>query len=55
MADKKRKKAQVELNNDYAYEWGETKQERIVERSIRAASEPHTCKGPACGTAFDKI
>ena len=35
-------------------EWGETNQERIVERSSRSGSDRHRCKGPNCDTAFDK-
>jgi hypothetical protein len=34
--------------------WGETKQERILDRSPHHKSERHVCKGPQCGGAFDK-
>ncbi len=36
-------------------EWGETKQERIVERTSRSGSARHRCKGRHCETAFDKL
>lgn len=36
-------------------EWGETKQERIVDKSPHAKSESHDCKGPACTSAFEKL
>ncbi len=36
-------------------EWGETNQERIVERTSRSASKRHRCKGRQCNTAFDKL
>ena len=35
--------------------WGESKQERIIERTSRSKSARHTCKGPKCDKAFDKL
>lgn len=40
---------------DTNVEWGETNQERIVERSPRAKSKRHRCKGPQCVDAFKKL
>ncbi len=36
-------------------QWGENKQERILDDAPRHKSERHACKGPQCGGVFDKI
>lgn len=36
-------------------QWGETKQERILERTPHHNSERPACKGPQCAAVFDKF
>ena len=36
-------------------EWGETHQERMLEKPSRSESVRHDCKGRHCDTAFDKL
>jgi hypothetical protein len=52
--DKKETIAEKTVDDD-AVTWGETKQERIVDRSPRNRSARHTCKGRGCDTAFEKL
>lgn len=49
---KKPVQAQAELDEA---QWGETKQERILDRTPHHKSERHACKGPQCGGVFDKF
>ncbi len=35
-------------------EWGENKEERILDDSPRHKSARHICKGRGCDTAFEK-
>ncbi len=36
-------------------EWGQTHQERILEKPSRSESARNNCKGRHCDTAFDKL
>jgi hypothetical protein len=50
-----KKKASVNVPEELDTEWGETHQERIVERSPKSKSSRHVCKGRGCETAFEKL
>lgn len=51
------KKVRAHLIDDELNEaqWGETKQERILDREPHHKSERHACKGPQCAGVFDKM
>ena len=36
-------------------EWGENRQERILDKTSRSDSARYDCKGSRCETAFDKL
>jgi hypothetical protein len=59
MADKIKKDLhldpEIPETEDVYVEWGENKQERIVERCPRSKSSRHRCKGPQCVDAFKKL
>lgn len=55
MNDNKKIRAQKIEDELDEGQWGETKQERILDDAPRHKSERHACKGPQCAGVFDKI
>ncbi len=53
--DKENKKLTEASSEVDDVEWGETAQERILDRTPKHRSAQHRCKGRHCDTGFEKL